>query len=86
MADLPACRLTETVPFTHYGGGGGGGTNLPVKQRRSKVKRYGAMFACMASRAVHIEATFSLYTDTFILALIQLIARHADVRSIYSDN
>ena len=20
MADLPACRLTETVPFTHYGG------------------------------------------------------------------
>ena len=66
--------------------GEGGGHIWPVKQRRSKVKRYGAMFTCMASRAVHIEATFSLYTDTFILALRQLIARHGDVRSIYSDN
>ena len=44
------------------------------------------MFTCMASRAVNIEVTFSMDTDLFILALRRLIARHEDVRSIYSDN
>ena len=73
MADLPSCRSTETGPFI-------------VKQRRSEVKRYGAIFTCMASRAVHIEVTFSLDSDYFILALRQLIARRGNVRSIYSDN
>ena len=44
------------------------------------------MFTCMASRVVHIEVTFSLDTDLFILALKRLIARRGDVRSVYSDN
>ena len=57
-----------------------------VKQRGSTVKRYGAMFTCMASRAVHIEVTFSLDTDSFILALRRLVARQGNIRSIYSDN
>ena len=57
MADLPACRLTETASFTRcrvdiFG-------PFIVKQRRSEVKKYGAMFTCVASRAVHIEVTFS---------------------------
>ena len=50
--DLPACRLTETVPYTHCGMDIFG--PFIAKQRRSEVKRYGAMFTCMASRAVHI--------------------------------
>ena len=84
MADLPACRSTETAPFTHCGVDIFG--PFIVKQRRSEVKRYGAMFTCMASRAVHIEVTFSLDSDSFILALRRLIARRGNVRSIYSDN
>ena len=60
--------------------------SFTVKQKKSEVKRYGAMFTYMVSRALHIEVTFSLYTDLFILALRQLIARCGDVRSIYSDN
>ena len=43
------------------------------------------MFTCMACRAVHIEVTFSLDTDFFILALRRLVARRGN-RSIYSDN
>ena len=39
----------------------------------------------MACRAVHIEVTFSLDTDFFILALRRLVARRGN-RSIYSDN
>ena len=57
-----------------------------VKQRKSTVKRYGAMSTCMASRTVHIEVTFSLDTDSFILALRRLVARQGNIRSIYSDN
>ena len=80
MADLPACRLTETAPFTHcrvdiFG-------PFIVNQRRSEVKEYGAIFTCMASTAVHIEVTFSLDTYSFILALRRLIARSGDVQSI----
>ena len=57
-----------------------------VKQRRNEVKRYGAMFTCMANRAVHIEVTFNWDTDSFILALRRLVARRGNVRSVYSDN
>ena len=84
MANLPACRLKEAAPFTHCGVDMFG--PFTVKQRRSTVKRYGAMFTCMAGRAVHIEVTFSLDTDSFILALRRLVARQGNIRSIYSDN
>ena len=67
MADLPACRLTDTAPFTHCGVDIFG--PFIVKQRRSEVKRYGALFTCMASRVVHIEVTFFFDSDSFILAL-----------------
>ena len=56
-----------------------------VKQR-SEAKHYGAMFTCMASRAIHTEVTFNLDTDSFILALRRLVARRGNVRSVYSDN
>ena len=57
-----------------------------VKQRTITVKRYGVMFTCMANRAVDIEVTFSLDTDSFILALPRLVAQRGNIRSIYSDN
>ena len=44
------------------------------------------MFTCLASRAVHIEITNSVETDSFILALRCFIARRGNVRSITSDN
>ena len=84
MANLPACRLKEAAPFTHCGVDMFG--PFTVKQRRSTVKRYGAMFTCMASRAVHTEVTFSLDTDSFILGLRRLVAWRKNIRSIYSDN
>ena len=84
MADLPVCRLTETAPFTHWGVHIFG--SFILNQREHVVKRYGAMFTCMASRAVHIEVTFSFDTDSLILALRRLTARRGNVRSIYSNN
>ena len=84
MADLPSCRVIESAPIIHCGID----TFRPivVKLRRNEVKRYKAMFTCMASRAIHIEVTFNLDTDSFILALRRLVARRGNVRSVYSDN
>ena len=48
--------------------------------------RYVAMFTCMSCRAVHIEITHPLDTDSFLLALRRLIARGGNVQSIFSDN
>ena len=65
MVDLNVCRLTEVSPFIHCGVDTFG--PFIVKQRRSEVKRYGAMFICMASRVVYIEVTLSMDTELFIL-------------------
>ena len=84
MANLPLCRVNDAAPFTYCGVDMFG--PFLIKQRRSILKRYGAMFTCMACRAVHIEVTHSLNTDSFILALRRLIGRRGKIRSIYSDN
>ena len=84
MADLPVERLSEEPPFTYCGIDMFG--PFIIKQRRSQLKRYGAMFTCMSSRAIHIEITHSMDADSFIQALRRMVARRGNVRTIYSDN
>ena len=50
------------------------------------MKRYGALFTCLACRGIHIEMTKSMETDSFILALRRFIARRGNVRSIRCEN
>ena len=57
-----------------------------VRQERRLVKRYGVISTCLAVRAVHLEDSFSLDTDSFILALCRFIARRGQVKVIRSDN
>ena len=52
MANLPHERTTEGTPFTYCGVDMFG--PFYIKEKRSELKRYGAMFVCPASRAVHI--------------------------------
>ncbi|CAM1322565.1 Uncharacterised protein at_DN1167 [Pycnogonum litorale] len=84
MADLPKDRVTAGFPpFTysavdHFG-------PFYVKQGRSQVKRYGVLFLCMASRAVHIEVSPKMDTDSFINALRRFLCRRGPVRQIRSD-
>jgi len=85
MANLPKERLTpEDPPFTSVGVDYFG--PLYVKQGRSRVKRYGCVFTCLTTRAVHIEITSSLDTDSFINALRRFISLRGNPTSIYSDN
>ena len=84
MADLPNDRTLDRPSFTNCG------VNmfdlLLIKEGRKELKRYGALFTCLASRAVHIECTCSMDTNSFIQALRQFIARRGNTRFLRSDN
>ena len=57
-----------------------------VKEGRKELKRYGCIFTCLASRAVHLETTTKLDTDTLILAIRRFVDRRGEVSSIRTDN
>lgn len=59
---------------------------IDVKSGRTCVKRYGVIFTCMASRAVHLEVASSLDTDSCINALRRFICRRGQVSHMRSDN
>ena len=85
MADLPSCRLqSDHPPFTFVGVDIFG--PMLVKRGRSEVKRYGCIFTCLTVRAVHLELTHSLDTDSFINALQRFSSRRGKPRGIWCDN
>lgn len=85
MADLPKERLSiEDPPFTHTGCDYFG--PFDIKRGRVSVKRYGVVFTCLTTRAVHFEVADDLSTDSCINAIRRFIARRGKVASIRSDN
>ena len=56
-----------------------------VKEGRKDVKRYGVLFTCMSSRAIHIETANTLETDSFINALRRFQAERGPIRQLRSD-
>lgn len=84
MADLPADRLTPTLPFTYCGVDYFG--PWYVKERHKELKRYGVLFTCLATRAIHLEVANSLETDSYINTLRCFICKRGPVRQMRSDN
>ena len=85
MAPLPEDRLKpDSPPFTHVGVDYFG--PMQVKQGRSVVPRYGCLFTCLVSRAIHVEIAHSLDTDSFLNALTRFISRRGKPNIIRSDN
>ena len=85
MADLPRQRITShTRPFyfsaVDYFG------PMTVKRARSHVKRWGCLFTCLTTRAIHLELAESLETDDFIMVLSCFISRRGRPSEMYSDN
>jgi len=72
MANLPKSRLEPAPPFTYCAVDYFGPWH--VKEGRKEVKRYGALFTCMASRSIHIEVAHSMETDSFLQALRRFIS------------
>ncbi|XP_078347357.1 uncharacterized protein LOC144632559 [Oculina patagonica] len=83
MSDLPEDRLESTPPFTYCAVDFFG--PFIVKEGRKELKRYGVLFTCMASRAIHLEIANSLETDSFINALRRFINRRGPIRQLRSD-
>ena len=62
MADLPKNRISPAPPFTYTGVDYFG--PFIIKEGRKEMKRYGALFTCLVSRAVHIEVASFIYSST----------------------
>lgn len=85
MADLPVSRVTFSPrPFDDCGVDLFG--PLHVKYRRGTVKRYGCIFTCFRTRAIHLEMAFALDTDSFISSFERFSNRRGLPSRMYSDN
>ena len=85
MARLPESRLAAFVrPFTFTGMDYFG--PLLVTVARHHEKRYGVLFTCMTTRAVHLELAGSLTTDSALMAIRRMISRRGQPKKIHSDN
>ncbi|XP_034382324.1 uncharacterized protein LOC117726257 [Cyclopterus lumpus] len=83
MADLPPERVEPSAPFTFCGMDCFG--PFLTRQGRKENKRYGLLFTCLSSRAIHMEMLDDLSTDAFINGLRCFIAIRGAVRQIKSD-
>jgi hypothetical protein len=85
MGQLPEGRLAyKQRPFTHCGVDFFG--PMTVVTGRRHEKRYGALFTCLTTRAVHLELVHSLEADAMIMALRRMTARRGSPKVMYSDN
>ena len=85
MAPLPAARVTPGMPpFSSVGIDYFG--PLKVKWRRGTAKPYGCIFTCLAIRAIHIEISQDLSTDSFIQAVCRFVSGRGPPREPFSDN
>jgi hypothetical protein len=83
MADLPVERLEPSPPFSYIGMDCFG--PFEIKEGRKVLKRYGLIFSCMYSRAVHVEMLDDMSTDALINSLRTFIALRGKVRHIFCD-
>ena len=84
MADLPNDKTLDCPPFNSCDVGMF--EPFLVKEGRKELRRYGALFTCLVSMAVHTERTCSIDTDSFIQALRRFITRRGNFRALHSDN
>jgi hypothetical protein len=85
QCQIPLERLQQcSRPFIHTGMDYFGPIEVTVEI--SRQKGYGALFTCMATRAVHIEIAHSLDTDSAIMAIRRFVSRRGTPKKLFSDN
>ena len=83
MAELPTDRFEQVPPFTfnavdYFG-------PFYIKEGCKEMNRYGVLFTCMASRAIHLEIATSLTTDSFLNAYRRFVCRRGPIQQLRSD-
>uniref|UniRef100_A0A0K8VHT8 Integrase catalytic domain-containing protein n=1 Tax=Bactrocera latifrons TaxID=174628 RepID=A0A0K8VHT8_BACLA len=88
MGNLKEFRLSMSIPFTHVGIDYAGPIHMKCSKGRGQktFKGYIAVFVCMATKAIHVEAVSDLTTEAFLAALKRFFARRGKSQHIYSDN
>ncbi|XP_061717739.1 uncharacterized protein LOC133525497 isoform X1 [Cydia pomonella] len=88
MADLPSSRVTVARPFHRTGCDYAGPINIRISKGRGckSYKGYIALFVCMVTRCIHLEAVSSLTTEGFLAAYRRFVARRGPCKEIWSDN
>ena len=85
MSDLPKERLAyQSPPFTNTGVEYFGPFYVTV--RRTTEKRWGFPFACLTTRAVHVEIVTSMDTSSCVMGVERFVSRRGTPAMIWSDN
>ena len=85
VADLPRERLAfKEPPFSNTGIDYFGPFFVSVK--RSTEKRWGFLFTCLTTRAVHFEVVPSMDTSSCVMGIERFCARRGIPSVIWSDN
>ena len=85
MSDLPRERLAfKARPFTNTGIDYFGPFYVAVK--RSTEKRWGFLFTCLTTRAVHFEVVPSMDTSSCVMGIERFAARRGVPSVLWSDN
>lgn len=84
MADLPPCRLKIGQKAFHSTGVDCFGPFL-VKRGRGTEKRWGIVYKCMTTRAVHIEVLHHMDTDSFLMSFRRFQSRRGSPITLLSD-
>ncbi|KAK6169143.1 hypothetical protein SNE40_020252 [Patella caerulea] len=84
MADLPKDRMENTPMFTFCAVDCFG--PWLIREGRKELKRYGIIFVCIVSRAVHVETLIDMTTDSFLNALRRFLCIRGPIRQLCCDN
>ena len=87
MPDLPEERVNDGPPFMNTGVDFAGPLYVwKERQVGKQVKAYICLFTCAATRAVHLELTFDLSAEMFLLAFRRFTSRRGTPNLMISDN
>ncbi|XP_037959148.1 uncharacterized protein LOC119688547 [Teleopsis dalmanni] len=88
MGILPDIRVQQAHPFMNTGVDYAGPFKFKCFKGRGlkTFKGYVAVFVCLATKAIHLEAVGDLSLETFLAALKRFFSRRGKSKNIYSDN
>jgi len=87
MGDLPAVRVKPARAFLNTGVDYAGPVIIKQSTARNAIttKGYIAVFICMVTKAIHLEAVPDLSTNEFLMAFRRFTARRGHCAHLYSD-
>ena len=87
MGQLPDARSVGSLkPFTHAAVDYAGPFLTRQGRGRAQQKRYLCLFTCLETRACHLEMSFSLDTESFLMAFSRFVKRRGVPSTMVSDN